>query len=219
MIKKILILITTSIFLVCIAIFIKNINNETPNDAIKISNKVNGNFLAVKEVSLWDQASMFYVSMVDEISDEIKGDKSGYVIASNNNLKSICWLPIRQLNKTTAFQYVCAGKYYNYYLGIDDNVKSNEYLQLMVRKQLQPGFSWNVHPKDDGTFTYDNSGDLFKGYYIAIKGDGVAKVYFGDIGPASRWYQNKDQVLDKDSSEKKGVLNKFINLFVEKNKI
>ena len=219
MIKKILILIASSIFLVSMAILINNNNNEVPVGSIKISNKVNGNFLAVQELNMWDKVSTFYVSKVKGISDGHKGDKPGYVIASNNNLKSICWLPISQLDKTTAFQYVCTGKYNNHYLGIDDNIKSDKYLQLIVRKQLQSGFSWNVNPKDDGTFTYDNSGDLFKGYYIAVKGDGVAKVYFGDIGPASRWYQHKGQVLDIDSTEKKGTFNNFIKLFIEKTKI
>ena len=189
MITKITILITTSIFIGAIAIFINNLNDEVPVGAIQIINKVNGRFLAVKELTMWEQASTFYDSQVDGTDADTKGDKGEYVIAGSNNLRSTCWLPINQLDKTTAFQYVCAGKYHNHYLGIEDNVKSDKYLRLIVSKEMQPGFSWNVNSKEDGTFTYDNSRDLFKGYYIAIKGDGFAKVYFGDIGPGARWYQ------------------------------
>ena len=131
-------------------------------------------------------------------------------------MKSICWLPISQLDKTTAFQYVCTGKYNNHYLGIDDNIKSDKYLQLIVRKQLQSGFSWNVNPKDDGTFTYDNSRDRFKGYYIAIQGDDIPKVYFGEIGPYARWHQTIQQLEEADDRAIKSTFTGFIGRIISK---
>ena len=216
MIKKIITLITLSILIGSAAIFVNNLNDKVPVGAIKISNKVNGNFLAVKELSLLEHASRIYVSLVDGQENGIAVDKAGSVILGNNNLKSICWLPITQPDKTTVLQYVCAGRYHNYYLGIEDDVKSDEYLRLIVRKEKEMGFNWNVNLKEDGAFTYDNSGALFKGYYIAVKDDGIAKVYFGDIGPSARWYQNTHQVVGEDSGGMKGSLSNYIEKIVER---
>ena len=116
------------------------------------------------------------------------------------NLKSFCWLPVIQPDKTTAFQYVCSGKYHNYYLDIQDNETSDEYLRLIVRQQFASGFNWNVNSKEDGTFTYDNSRDRFKGYYIAIKDDDIIKVYLGEMGPYSRWHQTIHHLEEVDDN-------------------
>ena len=192
--KKLLTLIIISLFVGCAAIFIINIKSKIPAGAIKISNKVNGHYLAVKELTLWDQFFRLYESMFGGQINEFENGKVGYVIAGQKNLKGFCWLPVIQPDKTTAFQYVCSGKYHNYYLDIQDNETSDGYLRLIVRQQLSSGFNWNVNSKEDGTFTYDNSRDRFKGYYIAIKDDGVIKVYLGEIGPYSRWYQTMQQL-------------------------
>ena len=83
-----------------------------------------------------------------------------------------------------------------YYLDIQDNVTSDGYLRLIVRQQSPSGFNWNVNSKEDGTFTYDSSRDRFKGYYIAIRDDDIAKVYFGEIGPYARWHQTTNQLAE-----------------------
>ena len=204
--KNLLILIAISFCVGGAAIFINNTNDDVPVGTIKISNKVNGNYLAVEELTLWGQASRLYGSLVGGQGKSFKDDNAIYVVAGQNNLKSICWLLVPQLDKTTAFQYVCSGKYRNHYLGIQDNVESDGYLRLIVREQLLSGFNWNVNSKEDGTFTYDNSRDRFKGYYIAIKADGIAKVYFGDIGPNARWHQNIHLSRELDSAPVKGAL-------------
>ena len=204
--KKLLTLITISFCVGGAAILTNITNNEVPVGTIKISNKVNGNYLAVEELTLWDKASRLYDSIVGGQRKGVKYDNAIYVIAGQKNLKSICWLPVPQLDKTTAFQYVCSGKYRNHYLDIQDNVTSDGYLRLIVREQLLSGFNWNVNSKEDGTFTYDNSRDRFKGYYIAIKSDGIAKVYFGDIGPNARWHQNIYLSEELASAPVKGAL-------------
>ena len=163
--RKLLILVTISVLVGGTAIFIKNIESELPVGTIEIRNKVNGNYLVVD-------------------------DKTGYVIQGQDNAKSFCWLPILQPDETTAFQYVCSGKYHNHYLDIEDSVTSDEYLRLMVRQLLVPGANWHVESKGDETYTYENSHDSFKGYYIAIEVDGLPKIFFGDIGPKARWHQN-----------------------------
>ena len=163
--RKLLILLTISVLVGGTAIFIKNIESELPAGTIEISNKVNGKYLVVD-------------------------DKTGYVVQGQDNAKSFCWLPIPQPDETTAFQYVCSGKYHNYYLDIEDSVTLDEYLRLMVRQLLVPGANWHVESKGDETYTYENSHDSFKGYYIAIEVDGLPKIFFGDIGPKARWHQN-----------------------------
>ena len=88
--RKLLILVTISVLVGGTAIFIKNIESELPAGTIEISNKVNGKYLVVD-------------------------DKTGYVVQGQDNAKSFCWLPIPQPDETTAFQYVCSGKYHNHY--------------------------------------------------------------------------------------------------------
>ena len=196
--KKLLILITISLFVGCAAIFIMNIENKIPAGAIKISNKVNGHYLVVKELTLWDKLFRLYESVFGGQVSEFGNGTVGYVIAGQKKFKNFCWLPVVQSDKTTAFKYVCSGKYLNYYLDIQDIETSDGYLRLIVRQQLSSGFNWNVNSKEDGTFTYENSQDRFKGYYIAIKDDGVIKVYLGEIGPYSRWYQTMHQLKAVD---------------------
>jgi hypothetical protein len=198
--KKLMTLITISLFVGCAAIFIMNIESKIPAGAIKISNKVNDHYLAVKELTPWDQLFRFYESIFGGQVNEFENGPVGFVIAGQKNLKSFCWLPLIQPDKTTAFQYVCSGKYHNYYLDIQDNETSKGYLRLIVRQQLSSGFNWNVNSKEDGTFTYDNSRDRFKGYYIAIKEDDIIKVYFGEMGPYSRWYQTIHQLKEVDDN-------------------
>ena len=190
--KKLLTLIAISLFVGCLAIFINNSKNEIPVGAIKIINKVNGHYLTVEELTLLDQFFQLSKSLFGGQGNEFGNSKAGYVIAGQNKLKSICWLPVIQPDKTTAFQYVCSGKYHNYYLDIQDNVTSDGYLRLIVRQQSPSGFNWNVNSKEDGTFTYDSSRDRFKGYYMAIRDDDIAKVYFGEIGPYARWNQTNN---------------------------
>jgi len=190
--KKLLTLITISLFVGCLAIFINNSKSEIPVGAIKIINKVNGHYLTVEELTLLDQFLQLSESLFGGQGNEFGNSKAGYVIAGQNKLKSICWLPVIQPDNTTAFQYVCSGKYHNYYLDIQDNVTSDGYLRLIVREQSPSGFNWNVNSKEDGTFTYDSSRDRFKGYYMAISADDIAKVYFGEIGPYARWNQTNN---------------------------
>ena len=190
--KKLLTLIAISLFVGCLAIFINNSKSEIPVGAIKIINKVNGHYLTVEELTLLDQFLQLSESLFGGQGNEFGNSKAGYVIAGQNKLKSICWLPVIQPDNTTAFQYVCSGKYHNYYLDIQDNVTSNGYLRLIVREQSPSGFNWNVNSKEDGTFTYDSSRDRFKGYYMAISADDIAKVYFGEIGPYARWNQTNN---------------------------
>ena len=166
--------------------------DSIPAGTIKISNKVNGHYLAVRDLTLWDQFLGLYESLFGGKGNESENGKFGYVIAGQKNMKSVCWLPVNQLDKAIAFQYVCSGKYHNYYLDIQDNVTSDSYLRLIVRQQSPSGFNWNVNSKEDGTFTYDSSRDRFKGYYMAIRGDDIAKVYFGEIGPYARWNQTNN---------------------------
>jgi hypothetical protein len=195
--KKILKFITITLLIGGAVIFINDINdieNELPAGTIKISNKVNGQYLTVKKLSILGQTSRWYNSLIGNQSINFKNDADGYVILEQNDLKGFCWLPIPQQNETTVFQYVCAGKYHNYYLDIQDNITSDRYLRLMVRQQVTSGSNWNIDSKEDGTFTYDNNQDRLKGYYIAIKADGIARVYFGDIGPNARWHQNMHQM-------------------------
>jgi hypothetical protein len=181
-------------------IYIYNYEAVMPVGAIEISNKVNGKYLAIEELTFWDKISSRYNSLFIGQGSFVENDNAGFVISGENNLKKYCWLPILQHDETTAFQYVCAGKYHNYYLNIQDNVASNGYLRLVLRQKLPSGFNWNVNPKEDGTFTYGNSGERFKGYYVAIKDDGIAKLYFGDIGPNARWYQNAQQTTQGGSN-------------------
>jgi len=190
--KKLLTLIAISLFVGCLAIFINNSKSEIPVGTIKIINKVNGHYLTVEELTLLDQFLQLSESLFGGQGNEFGNSKAGYVIAGQNKLKSICWLPVIQPDKTTAFQYVCSGKYHNYYLDIQDNVTSDGYLRLIVREQSPSGFNWNVNSKEDGTFTYDSSRDRFKGYYMAISADDIAKVYFGEIGPYARWNQTNN---------------------------
>ena len=190
--KKLLTLIAISLFVGCLAIFINNSKSEIPVGTIKIINKVNGHYLTVEELTLLDQFFQLSESLFGGQGNEFGNSKAGYVIAGQNKLKSICWLPVIQPDNTTAFQYVCSGKYHNYYLDIQDNVTSNGYLRLIVREQSPSGFNWNVNSKEDGTFTYDSSRDRFKGYYMAISADDIAKVYFGEIGPYARWNQTNN---------------------------
>ena len=198
--KKLLTLITISLFVGCAAIFIMNIESKVPAGAIKISNKVNGHYLAVKELTLWGQLFRLYESMFGGQINEFENGTVGHVIAGKKNLKSFCWLPVIQPDKATKFQYVCSGKYHNYYLDIQDNETSDRYLRLIVRQQLSSGFNWNVNSKEDETFTYENSRDRFKGYYIAIKSDDIIKVYLGEMGPYSRWYQTIHQLEELDDN-------------------
>jgi len=204
--KKILTLVTISLFVGCAAIFIMNIKSEIPAGAIEISNKVNGHYLTVEELSLWDQLFKLYESMLGDQINKFENGKFGYVITGQKNLKGFCWLPVIQPDKTTAFQYVCSGKYHNYYLDIQGNETSDGYLRLIVRQQLSSGFNWNVNSKKDGTFTYDNSRKRFKGYYIAIKDDDIIKVYLGEIGPYARWYQTSNQLEELDDNPWYSVL-------------
>ena len=190
--KKLLTLIAISLFVGCLAIFINNSKSEIPVGTIKIINKVNGHYLTVEELTLLDQFFLLSESLFGGQGNEFGNSKAGYVIAGQNKLKSICWLPVIQPDNTTAFQYVCSGKYHNYYLDIQDNVTSDGYLRLIVREQSPSGFNWNVNSKEDGTFTYDSSRDRFKGYYMAIRADDIAKVYFGEIGPYARWNQTNN---------------------------
>ena len=190
--KKLLTLIAISLFVGCLAIFINNSKSEIPVGTIKIINKVNGHYLTVEELTLLDQFFQLSESLFGGQGNEFGNSKAGYVIAGQNKLKSICWLPVIQPDKTTAFQYVCSGKYHNYYLDIQDNVTSDGYLRLIVREQSPSGSNWNVNSKEDGTFTYDSSRDRFKGYYMAISADDIAKVYFGEIGPYARWNQTNN---------------------------
>ena len=190
--KKLLTLIAISLFVGCLAIFINNSKSEIPVGAIKIINKVNGHYLTVEELTLLEQFFQLSESLFGGQGNEFGNSKAGYVIAGQNKLKSICWLPVIQPDNTTAFQYVCSGKYHNYYLDIQDNVTSDGYLRLIVREQSPSGFNWNVNSKEDGTFTYDSSRDRFKGYYMAISADDIAKVYFGEIGPYARWNQTNN---------------------------
>ena len=191
--KKLLTLIAISLFVGCLAIFINNNSkSEIPAGTIKIINKVNGHYLTVEELTLLEQFFQLSESLFGGRGNEFGNSKAGYVIAGQNKLKSICWLPVIQPDKTTAFQYVCSGKYHNYYLDIQDNVTSDGYLRLIVREQSPSGFNWNVNSKEDGTFTYDSSRDRFKGYYMAISADDIAKVYFGEIGPYARWNQTNN---------------------------
>ena len=218
--KKLLTLIVISLFVGCLAIFINNINNtksEIPAGTIKIINKVNGHYLAVKELTLWDQLFQLSESLFGGQGNEFGNGKIGYVIAGQKNLKSICWLPVIQPDKTTAFQYVCSGKYHNYYLDIQDKETSDGYLRLIVRQELPSASNWNINSKEDGTFTYDSSRNLFKGYYIAIRGDDIAEVSFGEMGPSSRWYQTTSQPGEVDENPTqlnfKGILEKIISKF------
>ena len=190
--KKLLTLITISLFVGCLAIFINDTKSEIPAGTIKIINKVNGHYLTVEELTLLDQFFQLSELLFGGQGNEFGNSKAGYVIAGQNKLKSICWLPVIQPDNTTAFQYVCSGKYHNYYLDIQDNVTSDGYLRLIVRQQSPSGFNWNVNSKEDGTFTYDSSRDRFKGYYMAIRADDIAKVYFGEIGPYARWNQTNN---------------------------
>ena len=153
---------------------------------------MNGHYLTVEELTLLDQFFQLSESLFGGQGNEFGNSKAGYVIAGQNKLKSICWLPVIQPDNTTAFQYVSSGKYHNYYLDIQDNVTSDGYLRLIVREQSPSGFNWNVNSKEDGTFTYDSSRDRFKGYYMAISADDIAKVYFGEIGPYARWNQTNN---------------------------
>ena len=190
--KKLLTLIAISLFVGCLTIFINNSKSEIHVGSIKIFNKVNGHYLTVKELTLLDQFFQLSESLFGGQGNEFGNSKAGYVIAGQNKLKSICWLPVIQPDNTTAFQYVCSGKYHNYYLDIQDNITSDGYLRLIVRQQSPSGFNWNVNSKEDGTFTYDSSRGRFKGYYMAIRGDDIAKVYFGEIGPYARWNQTNN---------------------------
>ena len=170
--------------------------DSIPAGTIKISNKVNGHYLAVRDLTLWDQFLGLYESLLGGQGNESENSKFGYVIAGQKNMKSVCWLPVNELDKAIAFQYVCPGKYHNYYLDIQDNVTSDGYLRLIVRQQSPSGFNWNINSKEDGTFTYDSSRDRFKGYYMAIRDDDIAKVYFGEIGPYARWHQTTNQLAE-----------------------
>jgi hypothetical protein len=162
--KKLLILIVISILVGGTAVYLKNIEIDLPVGTIEISNKVNGNFLVVD-------------------------NKTGYVIQGQENAKSFCWLPIPQSDETTAFQYVCSGRYHSHYLDVEESVTSGEYLRLRVRQLLVPGANWHVGSMGDETYTYENSHDSFKGYYMAIENDGLPKVFFGDMGPRAKWLQ------------------------------
>ena len=193
--KKLLTLITISLFVGCLAIFINNTNNtksEIPAGTIKIINKVNGHYLAVRDLTLWDQFLGLYESLFGGQGNELENGKFGYVIAGQKNMKSVCWLPVNELDKAIAFQYVCSGKYHNYYLDIQDKEASDGYLRLIVRQELPSASNWNINSKEDGTFTYDSTRDRFKGYYMAIRDDDIAKVYFGEIGPYARWNQTNN---------------------------
>jgi hypothetical protein len=163
--RKLLVLITITILVGGAAVFINNIESEVPAGTMEIRNKLNSNYLVVDKIT-------------------------GYVIQGENDDKNFCWLPILQPDNTTAFQYVCSGKYHNYYLDVDDSVNSDKYLRLMARELLVPGGSWHVESKGYKTYAYVNSKDKFKGYYMAIQNDGLPKIIFGDIGPRARWYQN-----------------------------
>ena len=163
--RKLLVLITTTILVGGAALFINNIESEVPAGTMEIRNKLNSNYLVVDK-------------------------KTGYVIQGVNDDKNFCWFPILQPDNTTAFQYLCSGKYHNYYLGVDDSVNSNKYLQLMARELLLPGGNWHVESKGDETYAYAITKDKFKGYYMAIQDDGLPKIIFGDIGSRARWYQN-----------------------------
>ena len=118
--KKLLTLIAISLFVGCLAIFINNSKSEIPVGTIKIINKVNGHYLTVEELTLLDQFFQLSESLFGGQGNEFGNSKAGYVIAGQNKLKSICWLPVIQPDNTTAFQYVCSGKYHNYYLDIQD---------------------------------------------------------------------------------------------------
>jgi hypothetical protein len=195
--NKLLILILISLLVGSIFIFTKYFNSEVPKGTIKISSKVNGNYLTIKQLSPMEKIYKLYNSFNDSQVLSFKGDNEGYVVLGNNSLRGFCWLPITNLNKTTVFQYVCEGKYHNHYLDIQDKIQSENYLRLILRKTLASASNWYVKSKDDGTFTYENSGEHLKNYYIAIKDDGVAKIYFGDIGPYARWQQNMYQLEKK----------------------
>ena len=163
--RKLLALITITILMGGAAVFINNIESEVPAGTMEIRNMLNSNYLVVDK-------------------------KTGYVIQGQNDDKNFCWLPNHQSDETSTFQYVCSGKYHNYYLGIDDSVKSDKYLRLMARELLVPGANWHVESKGDDTYAYANSRGEFKGYYMAIQDDGLPKIFFGDMGPRARWYQN-----------------------------
>ena len=181
--KKLLTLIAISLFVGCLAMFINNSKSEIPVGTIKIINKVNGHYLTVEELTLLDQFFQLSESLFGGQGYEFENGKVGYVIAGQKNMKSVCWLPVNQLDQAIAFQYVCSGKYHNYYLDIQDKETSDGYLRLIVRQELPSASNWNINSKEDGTFTYDSSRNLFKGYYIAIRGDDIAEVYFGEMGP------------------------------------
>jgi hypothetical protein len=163
--RKLLTLITITILVVGAAVLTNNIESEVPVGTMEIRNKLNNNYLVVDK-------------------------KTGYVIQGNNDDKSFCWLPILQPDETTAFQYVCSGKYQNYYLDVDDSMNSDKYLRLMARELLVLGENWHVESKSDETYAYANSKDKFTGYYMVIQDDGLPKIVFGDIGPRARWYHN-----------------------------
>ena len=191
--------------------------DSIPAGTIKISNKVNGHYLAVRDLTLWDHFLGFYESLFGGQCNESENGKVGYVIAGQKNMKSVCWLPVNQIDQAIAFQYVCSGKYHNYYLDIQDKEASDGYLRLIVRQELPSASNWNINSKEDGTFTYDSSRDLFKGYYIAIRGDDIAEVSFGEMGPSSRWYQTTSQPGEVDENPTqlnfKGILEKIISKF------
>jgi hypothetical protein len=163
--SKLLALMTITILVGGAAVFINNIESEVPAGTMEIKNKLNGNYLVVD-------------------------NKNGYLIQGGNDDRNFCWLPIPQPDETTVFQYVCSGKYHNYYLDVDGSVNSDNYLRLMARELLVPGVSWHVESKGDETYAYENSHDQFKGYYMAIQDNGLPKIFFGDMGPRARWYQN-----------------------------
>ena len=193
--------------------------DSIPAGTIKISNKVNGHYLAVRDLTLWDQFLGLYESLFGGQGNESENSKFGYVIAGQKNMKSVCWLPVNELDKAIAFQYVCPGKYHNYYLDIQDKVASNEYLRLIVRQELPSASNWNVNSKEDGTFTYDSSRDLFKGYYIAIRSDGIAELSFGEMGPYSRWYQTTSQTEEADDNLTKFTFKAILEKVISKFKI
>jgi hypothetical protein len=163
--RKLLVLITITILVGGAAVLTNNIESAVPSGTMEIRNKLNSNYLVVDK-------------------------KTGYVIQGENDDKNFCWFPILQPDETTAFQYVCSGKYHNYYLYVDDSVNSEKYLRLFAREILVPGASWHVEAKGDETYAYANSKGEFKGYYMAIQDDGLPKIVFGDIGSRARWHQN-----------------------------
>ena len=93
--KKLLTLIVISLFVGCLAIFINNTKSEIPAGTIKIINKVNGHYLAVKELTLWDQLFQLSKSLFGGKGNEFENGKVGYVIAGKKNMKSGNFIKIR----------------------------------------------------------------------------------------------------------------------------